>query len=282
MPELPEVHALVADLETRMKGRRIERVAVLAFHALKTFDPPVSALHGHTIEGVTRHGKFLDLQAGELHLVMHLSRAGWIRWRDEAPRGMPSRKSPIAARIMLEGGSGIDITEAGTRKALALHVVADAAEVPGVAALGPDALELDDTSFAAILRNAGKARIKKLLTTQSALAGIGNAYSDEILHAARMSPFHPAAMDDQEITRLYQAMRETLSRAVQRSAGQPASQLKSEKKTGLRVHGRYGEPCPVCADTIKQVVYSDSSFQYCPTCQNGGQAFSDRGIDRLL
>lgn len=282
MPELPEVHALAIDLESRLKGRTVDRLDVLAFHALKTFDPPLSALAAEQVQRVDRHGKWLDIVIGELHLVIHLSLAGWIRWRDKAPAGMPSRKSPIAARLVLEDGAGIDITEAGTRKALALHIVRDTNEVPGIAKLGPDALAVDEAGFAEILNSSGKSRIKGLLTHQSTLAGIGNAYSDEILHAAKMSPFQSADMTHDDAARLFAAMRETLLAALARAEGHPASELKREKKSALRVHGRFGKPCPECGDTIKQVVYSDSSFQYCPTCQNEGKAFSDRGMDRLL
>lgn len=282
MPELPEVHALAADLESRLKGRTVGRLDVLAFHALKTFDPPASAVAGETVRGVGRHGKFLDFLIGDLHMVVHLSLAGWIRWRDQAPTGMPSRKSPIAARLVLDDGAGIDITEAGTRKALALYIVGDPAEVPGIAKLGPDALELDEDGLAQVLQSAGRARIKNVLKKQSVIAGIGNAYSDEILHAAKMSPFHPANMGPEDVARLYTAMRQTLQDALGRAEGHAASELKKEKKTALRVHGRFGEPCPQCGDTIQQVVYSGSSFQYCPTCQTGGKKLSDRGMDRFL
>lgn len=282
MPELPEVHALAVDCESRLAGSRVDRLDVLAFHALKTFDPPVTALSGQTVLRVDRYGKWLDIVIGEQHLVIHLSLAGWIRWRDKAPAGMPSRKSPIAARLVLEDGTGLDITEAGTHKALALHIVRDPAEVPPISMLGPDALALDEAEFAAILQSAGRGKIKKVLTKQSIIAGIGNAYSDEILHAAKMSPFQPADMKHDDAAGLYAAMRETLLAALARAEGQPASELKREKKSGLRVHGRFGEPCPACGDTIKQVVYSGSSFQYCPTCQNEGKSFSDRGIDRLM
>ncbi|WP_120005074.1 Fpg/Nei family DNA glycosylase [Nesterenkonia muleiensis] len=286
MPELPEVHALAVDLESRLAGRRIDRLDVLAFHALKTFDPPVSAVAGQTVHRVGRHGKWLEIvlgdQQAQLHLVIHLSLAGWIRWRDKAPSGMPSRKSPIAARLVLEDGTGLDITEAGTRKALALHIVRDPAEVPGIAKLGPDALEVDEAGFAEILKSAGRARIKNVLKTQGNIAGIGNAYSDEILHAAKMSPFQPANMEPEDVARLYTVMRQTLLQAMARAEGHSASELKREKKTALRVHGRFGEPCPECGEAIKQVVYSGSSFQYCPVCQNEGKSFSDRGMDRLF
>ncbi|MCI2266164.1 Fpg/Nei family DNA glycosylase [Sediminivirga luteola] len=282
MPELPEVHALAVDLTSRLGGRAIDRLEVLAFQALKTTDPPVTALAGLTVHEVRRHGKFLDIVAGDLHLVIHLSLAGWIRWREHAPAPSASRRSTVAARLVLDDGSGIDITEAGTRKALALHLVRDPQDVPGIAKLGPDALEVDEADFAQILASAGRTRIKNLLKKQPLIAGIGNAYSDEILHAARMSPFQLAAMEPEQVSRLYAAMRDTLRTAVDRAEGQPASELKREKKGSMAVHGRFGESCPVCGDTIQQVVYSDSTFQYCPTCQTGGKKLSDRGMDRLL
>ncbi|WP_223693071.1 Fpg/Nei family DNA glycosylase [Leifsonia poae] len=286
MPELPEVTALAADLNTRLSGRVIDRFAVLSFAALKTVDPPVSALSGMTVEGVTRHGKFLDLAAGDLHLIIHLARAGWIRWRDGAPpppTGRPAR-GPLAARLVLDDGSGIDITEAGTKKSLSLAVVRHPEELPGIARLGPDPLADDFTLdvFAGILSGQGRAQIKGVLRSQSVIAGIGNAYSDEILHAARMSPFKPAAMPPEQIARLFEAMQSTLRDALARADGLAASELKSEKKLGMQVHGRTGEPCPVCGDTVRQVIFADSTLQYCPTCQTGGKPLADRVLSRLL
>jgi len=296
MPELPEVHALAADLSARLAGRTIERVQPVAVSALKTFDPPASALDGRTVRAVGRHGKFLDLETdpapsaagpggGPLHLVVHLARAGWIRWRQARPAA-PARPGagPLAARLILDDGSGLDITEAGTKKSLALYVVRDPEEVPGIARLGPDPLAEDYTAdrFAALLAASGRAQIKGVLRDQANIAGIGNAYSDEILHAARMSPFKPAAMSREDSDRLFEAMRATLRDAVARAEGLAASELKREKRSGLAVHGRTGEPCPVCGDTIRQVVFADSTLQYCPTCQTGGRPLADRALSRLL
>ena len=286
MPELPEVTALAADLGGRLTGRVIDRLSVVAFSALKTFDPSPEALHGATISGVSRHGKFLDIAADDLHIVIHLARAGWIRWRDAPPpppTGRPS-KGPLAARLVLDDGSGLDITEAGTKKSLAISIVRDPAEVPGIARLGPDPLDAAFTrdAFADILAGQGRAQIKGVLRNQSLIAGIGNAYSDEILHVAKMSPFKPAAMSDEEIDRLYDALESTLREALARADGLAASELKGEKKSGMRVHGRTGQPCPVCGDTIRQVIFHDSTLQYCPTCQTGGKPLADRVLSRLL
>jgi formamidopyrimidine-DNA glycosylase len=286
VPELPEVHALAADLDSRLRGRVVDRLQLVSFAALKTFDPPVSALHGETVVGVGRHGKFLDIGIGELHLVMHLARAGWVRWRDAAPTpgtGRPG-KGPLAARLVLDDGSGFDVTEAGTKKSLAIHLVHDPAEVPGIARLGPEPLDpaFTEDVLAGILATAGRAQIKGVLRSQSIIAGIGNAYSDEILHAAKMSPYKPAAMPPDDVARLYTAMQDTLRAAIARADGLAASELKAEKKSNLQVHGRNGLPCPVCGDTVRQVRFADSTFEYCPTCQTGGKPLADRVLSRLL
>jgi formamidopyrimidine-DNA glycosylase len=285
MPELPEVEALREFLHENLVGKEIARALPVAISVLKTYDPPLSALDGTTVTAVGRHGKFLDIEAGGLHLLVHLARAGWLQWRDVLPSGPPRPgKGPLALRVALTGGDGFDLTEAGTTKRLAVHLVHDPADVPGVARLGPDPLAdgFDREAFAALL--AGERRqVKGALRDQSLIAGIGNAYSDEILHAARMSPFKPVRnLGDDEVTTLYEAMRGTLAEAVERSHGLAAGRLKAEKKSGLRVHGRTGEPCPVCGDTIREVSFSDSSLQYCPTCQTGGKPLADRRLSRLL
>src|SRR3954447_8004607 len=287
MPELPEVEALAQDLKGRLDGHAIAKIHLAAFSALKTFDPPVQALEGTLVDDVTRHGKFLDVQASGLHLVFHLARAGWIRWRDEVPAipPKPSNKSPLAVRVVLDDETGLDVTEAGTKKSLAMYVVRRVADVPGVASLGPDPL---DDAFTPevlhrILEDAGRSQIKGVLRHQGTIAGIGNAYSDEILHAAKMSPFKPAnSLDQVEFDRLFAAIKDELGDAVARSRGLAASELKGEKKSHLAVHGRAGQPCPVCGDTVREVSFADSSLQYCPTCQTGGKPLADRRLSKLL
>ncbi|GCD41308.1 Fpg/Nei family DNA glycosylase [Streptomyces paromomycinus] len=290
MPELPEVEALREFLDGHAVGRVLVRAQPAAVNVLKTYDPPLTALEGGTVTAVARHGKFLDLTVGGLHLVIHLARAGWLRWQDALPDAPPRPgKGPLALRVRLstEGtgpAPGFDLTEAGTQKRLAVYCVTAPAQVPGVARLGPDPLAADFTeeSLAALLRGERR-QIKGVLRDQSVLAGIGNAYSDEILHAARMSPFKPAArLGPEDTARLYAAVRDTLLTAVERSRGVAAGQLKKEKKSGLRVHGRTGEACPVCGDTVREVSFSDSSLQYCPTCQTGGKLLADRRMSRLL
>lgn len=291
MPELPEVEALRDYLADRLTGRTVERVTPVAVSVLKTYEPQPAALEGQVFTGVSRHGKFLDLRAGDLHLVVHLARAGWLRWRDTLPDG-PVRpgKGPLALRLALapseqDGASaGFDLTEAGTRKRLAVYCVHDPSQVPGIARLGPDPLadEFTREVFAGLL-SGERHRVKGLLRDQSVIAGVGNAYSDEILHAARLSPFKIAGeLSEEEVSGLYEALRTTLRDAVERSRGLAAGELKSEKKTGLRVHGRTGQACPVCGDTVREVSFSDSSLQYCATCQTGGKPLADRRMSRLL
>jgi len=281
------VEALALDLKGRLDGRAIVKVHVAAFSALKTFDPPLSALEGTLVDDVTRHGKFLDIDASGVHLVLHLARAGWVRWREELPMvpPKPSSKSTLAVRIELDDGTGLDVTEAGTRKSLAMYVVRDPHDVPGIASLGPDPLEDGFTVdvLGAILQREGRKQVKGVLRHQGTIAGIGNAYSDEILHAARMSPYKPAnSLTDDELATLYAALRRTVGDAVKRSRGLAASELKGEKKSNLAVHGRAGEACPVCGDTVREVSFADSSLQYCPTCQTGGKPLADRRMSRLL
>ena len=274
MPELPEIEALAAFLRDNATGRTVVRSDVAAFSAVKTFDPPLSALNGLSVTGAGRYGKFLDLEVDGLHLITHLSRGGWLQWREKlSPVPPKPGRGPLAFRLHLARGfqpdgadvpddeppAGFDLTEAGTQKRLAVYLVRDPMEVPGIA------------------------RLKGVLTTQPILAGIGNAYSDEILHAARLSPFAIAArLTEAQVSALHAAMRATLTDAVQRSVGQRAATLKSEKRGGLAVHARTGLPCPVCGDTVREVSFADKSLQYCPTCQTGGKNLADRRLSRLV
>src|SRR5215207_5336401 len=252
VPELPEVEALAAFLRERAVGHVVARLDTVAFSALKTFDPPPSAIAGLQVTGAGRHGKFLDIEIGgsapgapdALHLVTHLSRAGWLQWREKLPAAPPKPgRGPIAARLHLDDGSGFDLTEQGTQKRLALYLVRAVTDVPGIARLGPDA----------------------------------------ILHIAKLSPFKPAGrLSEAELSRLHAALVTTLRDAVERSIGQKAATLKAEKRSGLRVHARTGLPCPVCGDTVREVSFASRSMQYCPTCQTGGQLLADRRMSKLL
>ena len=283
VPELPEVEALAAFLRENAVGRVITRVDLAGIQSIKTFDPPLSALGGLEVTGASRHGKFLDLDVSGVHLVVHLARAGWLHWRENLPPAPPKPgKGPLALRVHLDDGHGFDLTEQGTRKGLAIYVVRNPSEVPGIARLGPDALQVDREQFAAIMRSRS-GQVKGALTDQTLVSGIGNAYSDEILHAAHLSPFKMAnKIDDDELVRLYDAMRATLTDALDRQVGQKAATMKGEKRSGLTVHARTGLPCPVCGDTVREVSFADTSLQYCPTCQTGGKPLADRRMSKLL
>ena len=290
MPELPEVEALAHHLREHALYRPVARVDVASMSAVKTFDPPVSALVGRVVTGAARYGKFLAVEFRDrpehpLHLVVHLSRAGWMRWHDSASTTPPKPgRGPLELRVHLDavGGPGFDLTEAGTQKRLSVYLVHDPQEVPGIARLGPDALALTRDDFAAVLTGRSE-RLKTLLVEQQAIAGIGNAYSDEILHTAKLSPYAASGrLKAEQIDELYAAMRSVLTDAVDRSVGQGAAQLKGEKRSGLRVHARTGLPCPVCGETVREVSFANKSFQYCPGCQTGGKPLADRRLSRLV
>jgi formamidopyrimidine-DNA glycosylase len=287
VPELPEVEALAQHLREHAVGRTVARVDVASLAVLKTVQPSWTELHGHPVLAAARHGKFLDMIVEpDLHLIIHLARAGWLRWAEHLSAAPPKPgRGPLALRVHLGppgDGPGFDLTEAGTKKGLAVWIVRNPDEVPAIARLGPDALSVTRDELAEVF--AGRTeRLKNALTTQSVLAGVGNAYSDEILHTAKLSPYATAGkLSDTALDALHAAMVSVLTDAVSRSVGQHAALLKGEKRSGLRVHARTGLPCPVCGDTIREVSFADKSFQYCPTCQTGGKPLADRRLSRLL
>lgn len=294
MPEMPEVQGLADFLRTKLLPEdappaQVRDVEVLSFAVLKTAGVPLDELRSGPVSAVERRGKYLIITAGGVHLVMHLAKAGWLRWSDALKPGrLRPGKGRMALRVRFSppepGGDepGFDLTEAGTKKSLAVYLVRDPDEVPGVARLGPEAFDVDPETFAALVAG-HRGQIKGLLRDQSVIAGIGNAYSDEILHAAHLSPFANAAkLKPEEVERLYQAMRAVLESAIDNAAGRPAAELKDSKRRALRVHARTGEPCPVCGDTVREVSFADSSLQYCPTCQTGGKLLADRRMSKLL
>lgn len=289
MPELPEIEALASFLRERATGRAVIRADVAAFSAVKTVEPPLSALAGAVVTGASRYGKFLSLDFDGMHLITHLARGGWLQWRDSLPPAPPRPgRGPLAFRLHLAPEfpagpvAGFDLTEMGTQKRLAVYLVSEPPQVPGIARLGPDPLTLSVTEFSEIL-GAQRSQIKRTLTEQSVLAGIGNAYSDEILHVAKLSPFKIAAkLNEDELARLHTAIGSVLNDAVARSVGQKAATLKGEKRSGMQVHARAGLPCPVCGDTVGSVSFADRHFEYCPTCQTEGRELADRRLSKLL
>lgn len=266
MPESPEVQALAEFLAEHAVSRRIETVDLDEFRALKTRDRPLAELDGATITGIRRFGKHLDLQTDAAHLVISFGRAGWARWDGEAAPD----DAPVIARMPLNGAL-LELTDAGDWLSLGLSVVDDPLEVAALAKLGPD--PLDEAFDRAALDRAVTGRrkqLKALLQEQETLAGIGNAYSDEILHAAKLSPLaHGSALDADERERLFLAVTTTLRDAVAARRGIPPYRLKEAKVAAMRVHGRAGEACPVCADTILDHD-AVASWQYCPTCEAAG------------
>lgn len=290
MPELPEVHGLCTYLDTQLRGAELTGVRINSIAALKTADPPYYALEGRTIEGVQRFGKFVCFDAGGMFFVFHLAKAGWVRYTEHpSSAALRMGKSNIAARLLFHRSAddthiGLDLTEAGTKKSLAIYVVRDPQDVPGIASLGPEPLspDFDVDALAAIVRSSSQ-QIKGLLRSQSVIAGIGNAYSDEILHAAKISPFAIAkSLDEEHISRLYDAMQEVLVSAVTAASGKPSSELKDTKRSNFRVHARTGQPCPVCGNAVREVSFADTSLQYCATCQTNGKILADRRTSRFL
>lgn len=296
MPELPEVESLAAYLRATATGLRVSRVELAAISALKTFDPPATDLVGARVVDASRRGKFLDIalvdEDGEmLHLVTHLARAGWLHWRKElSSTPLRAGKGPLAFRAAFVDDDGVpaggfDLTEAGTKKRLAVYVVRDRDSIEGVARLGPEPLDDAFTVdvLAQILDDAGGKQLKGVLRDQSTIAGIGNAYSDDILHAAKLSPYKAAGkLTPDEVATLYAAIHDVLTDAVTRSEGLGAADLKAEKKLGMRVHGRTGQACPVCGDVVREVSFADSSLQYCATCQTDGKPLADRRFSKFL
>ncbi|MCC3283274.1 MULTISPECIES: Fpg/Nei family DNA glycosylase [Arthrobacter] len=294
MPEMPEVQGLADFLRSKLlpvdaPPAVVSDVEVLSFSVLKTAEVPLDALKDGPVTAVGRRGKFLIITAGGVHLVIHLAKAGWLRFSDALKPGrLRPGKGAMALRVRFAPQDpagdepGFDLTEAGTKKSLAVYVVRDVEEVPGIARLGPEAFDVDQETFAALVAG-HRGQIKGLLRDQSVIAGVGNAYSDEILHAAHLSPFANASkLTPEEVERLYQAMGAVLESAIENASGRPAAELKDSKRRALRVHARTGELCPVCGDTVREVSFADSSLQYCPTCQTGGKLLADRRLSKLL
>lgn len=282
MPEQPELDAAAGRLREVLRGRTIERLDVAAISVLKTAAPP-QTLTGQVVTGIRRRGKHLLVETEAISLVVHLARAGWMRHHEQLPAGRPGpRKGPLALRIVLDDGSALDITEQGTRKSVAVWLTEDPLELGTVTRLGPEALDVDEAAFSRLLASTGS-HLKTVLTDQTALAGIGNAWSDEILHRAGLSPFAAAnRQDDRAARELHATMTAVLGQATDALAQVPLERVKAAKKRLLGVHGRAGESCPVCGARIAEVSYVERSLQYCPACQTGGRRLHDRRMDRLL
>ncbi|MCC2030589.1 DNA-formamidopyrimidine glycosylase family protein [Microbacterium allomyrinae] len=277
MPESPEVEALTRFLDDEASGREIVAVDVLEFRTVKTRATPPAALVGRTISGARRYGKHVALAVGDANLVVSLGRHGWARWHSGEPRHEHSSAEtsvapPALAAFDLGDDTTLEVTDAGTWVSLGLFVVGDPAEVPAIAKLGPDPADPSFTraQFDTALGGRRK-QIKAILQEQESIGGIGNAYSDEILHLAQVSPVaHAAALRSDETDRLFDATLTTVRGAIEARRGIPIDGLKAAKVASMRVHRRGGETCVTCGDTIRDFTFSSTSAQYCPTCQTDG------------
>ncbi|MDQ1083773.1 MULTISPECIES: DNA-formamidopyrimidine glycosylase family protein [Microbacterium] len=274
MPEAPEVDALAGFLRERLIGHEVTDVDLVEGRALKTRGRPLDGLVGRAVTGVTRYGKHIDLDLDGVHLGIGFGRAGWATWDEDSAQtdGADGRgalpQAAVIARITLAHGI-LGLTDAGDWLSMQLHVVDAPEEVPSVAKLGPDAA---DPSYSREMLAAALGRrrkqLKALLQEQETLAGIGNAYSDEILFAARLSPTaHAAALSVDDITRLHHTLHDTLTSAVVARRDVPIAEQKAAKVAAMRVHGRTGEPCPECGGVIEDIPGTKGGGQWCPSCQ---------------
>jgi formamidopyrimidine-DNA glycosylase len=274
MPELPEVEAWVRELDPLVSRAPIELARPGHVATLKTFDPPPSALAGRTFEGARRRGKNLlfPTSDGDLVLRVHLMSAGRLRY---VPSGKKAPAKPMFQVRFADGGE-LDLTEGGKKKRAGVWLVTPAGLEAELAHLGPDALDVDDRALAEILRRERR-QLHPLLRDQRALAGIGRAHANEILWTARLSPFRLSTdLGDDEVAALAAAIHDDLLRAL-------ALRLEGKGDAAVyRVHGRFGEPCPRCDDTLRRVDFEEHTITYCPSCQTGGRILKDRRRSRLL
>ena len=282
MPELPDVELYLWALRPRVVGRAIERVRVSSPFFVRTFDPPIASLAGRTVSALSRIGKRLVWSLDdELFVVVHLMIAGRLRWRE--PGAAIPGKLGLAAFDFTNGT--LLFTEAGSRKRASLHVIRGADALAAVDPGGGDVFTMSIDTFARLLR-AGNHTLKRSLTDPRLFSGIGNAYSDEILHRAELSPVRlTQAMGDDEIARLFDAARVVLrewTETLQREAGDDFPEKVTAFRPGMAVHGRYGKPCPRCGAPVQRIVYASNEANYCANCQTGGRLLADRALSRLL
>ena len=282
MPELPDILLYLRALEPRIVGQRVERVRLVSPFLLRSVAPPLSVIEGRRVVGVRRLGKRVVVEAeDELFLVFHLMIAGRFRWKPPGA-AIPGKVGLLA--LDFENGSLI-LTEAGSKRQASLYVVQGEAALAQHDPGGVEVMDADVATFAQTLRR-GNHTLKRALTDPRLFSGIGNAYSDEILHSARLSPFKQTGdMSDEEVRRLYDATRLTLSQwtqRLQREAGDEFPEKVTAFRAGMAVHGRYRQPCPDCGAPVQRVVYAANEANYCANCQTGGRLLADRSLSRLL
>ena len=282
MPELPDILLYLRALEPRIIGQRVTAVRLASPFLLRSVDPPLSAIEGRRVVALRRLGKRVVVEAdGELFLVFHLMIAGRFRWKPPGA-AIPGKVGLLA--LDFENGTLI-LTEAGSKRQASLYLVQGDAMLAQHDPGGLEVMDADLATFAETLQR-GNHTVKRALTDPHLFSGIGNAYSDEILHSARLSPFkQTGGMSDEEIRRLYEATRLTLSQwteRVQREAGDEFPEKVTAFRQGMAVHGRYREPCPDCGAPVQRVVYAANEANYCANCQTGGRLLADRSLSRLL
>jgi formamidopyrimidine-DNA glycosylase len=282
VPELPDIDVYIAALERKIRGRRLESVRTGNPFLVRSVAPPLRSVHGHTVTALRRIGKRIAIGFdNELWLILHLMIAGRLHWKATPPS--LAAKQQLAA-LDFEDGSLL-LTEAGTRKRASLFVVEGAGGIAEHDPGGIEPLECSIGEFAAAMRRENHT-LKRALTDPHILSGIGNAYSDEILHGARLSPvLLTQRLDEEQLLRLYAATRTTLSRwrdQLMREAGGEMPARVTAFRDGMAVHGRYGQPCPACAQPVQRVRYKDNETNYCAACQTGGRLLRDRSLSRLL
>ncbi|HKT57009.1 MAG TPA: DNA-formamidopyrimidine glycosylase family protein [Microbacterium sp.] len=271
MPESPEVQAFAESVAARVVGRGVDAFTVRDFRAYKTRGVDPGVLAGAVVSQVRRLGKYVDVVTDRQHLVVSFGRHGWGAWRETGAETPPS-DPPVIATIAFDDRAALDLTDAGSFRSAALWVVADPAEVAAIASLGPDpadaAFSQSDVDAATVGR---RKQLKAVLQEQTSFAGIGNAYSDEILFAARLSPtMHAALLSDQQRERLFRAMTDEIGGAIAARRGIPIADQKATKVAAMRVHGRAGESCPACGGQIEDFTFAGTSAQWCPSCQSAG------------
>jgi formamidopyrimidine-DNA glycosylase len=282
MPELPDITVYTEALDARIRGARLEGVRLASPFVLRSVDPPLSAAFGKTVIGARRLGKRIVVALeGDLFLIVHLMIAGRLHWKEAGAR-LPG-KAGLAAFDFSTGT--LTLTEAGTRRRAAIHLVSGAAALGEHDPGGLEVFDADVAQFGAALKRENHT-LKRALTDPRVLSGIGNAYSDEILHRARLSPVRQTLrLGEEEVIRLFEATRATLTDWIKRLREEAAGEF-PEGVTAFRpemaVHGRYGKPCPVCGAPVQRIVFADNETNYCARCQTGGRVLADRALSRLL
>jgi formamidopyrimidine-DNA glycosylase len=282
VPELPDVLLYIERLEPRIVGQKLEKIRLGSPFLLRTVDPPIRSGEGRSVTGLSRLGKRIVIGLeGDLHLVIHLMIAGRLRWRDRGAK--LARKLGLAAFDFTSGT--LLLTEASTKKRASLHLVRGTEGLAGLDPGGLEVLESNTAAFGDALRRENRT-LKRALTDPRLLSGIGNAYSDEILHRAKLSPLQRThQLDAGEIERLHRATIETLREWIVRlraEVGDGFPEKVTAFRTGMAVHGRYRQPCPVCGDPVQRIVYAENECNYCPRCQTHGKLLADRALSRLL